>query len=419
MQAQTSQTGSEPDAFTYTAELGALPPAAVRVAPPIVALSDDAMLLEAVSTAALDQATLIVCPSADRFIDQLVATTPELALVDAGAVTDLPTLLDSLRLQFPQLQLLVAGPGNVQHQIGRQLSDGTVFRFAHKPASAARLKLFIDAALRARQTRITAEILNAPAAAAVRTDTIHRSASPSRWLAVATIMALLCAAAGYWYQAAPTAPTTPRARTASGTRAAEAEAEQAAIDRSSAERSQRAEQERLAAEDAARQRARAEQARRAAQDATLEPLQPVELQPLELQPLELQPLQSAVDTPAEVEPALAAAQALDASTTATTTTPPVPAISAIMDESRLRRVDFISPRYPLEALRLGVTGDVEMDFTVTPTGDVTDVEVTFALPVGVFEATSIEALSHSRYQPVQRNGVSVAQRAHIRMRYEL
>src|SRR5579862_4336815 len=151
MEPQTFHTGMAPDTLSDTeaTPADAAPPyaPAVRMAPPIVVLSEDAMLLSAVMTAALDQATVVVCSSTDRFVDQLLATTPELAVVDAAATGDLPTLLDSLRQQFPQMQLLVAGPGNVQHLIARQLGDGTVFRFAHKPTSAARLKLFVDDAL--------------------------------------------------------------------------------------------------------------------------------------------------------------------------------------------------------------------------------------------------------------------------------
>jgi protein TonB len=78
----------------------------------------------------------------------------------------------------------------------------------------------------------------------------------------------------------------------------------------------------------------------------------------------------------------------------------------------------VSPHYPLEALRHSVTGNVEMDFTVTAAGDVADVKVTSSKPFGVFDRASVEALSNSRYEPAQRDGAPVAQRAHIRMRFE-
>src|SRR5580693_6311961 len=137
--------------------------APTRPAPPIVTLSEDPVLLEAISAAALDLVPVIVAPSPDRFIDQVVAAGGELALIDATSVPDdLASFLESVHRQFPQLQLLLAGPGNVQHQIGTQMTDGTIYRFVHKPASAQRLRLFVDAALRERQTRVTEEILRSP-----------------------------------------------------------------------------------------------------------------------------------------------------------------------------------------------------------------------------------------------------------------
>src|SRR4029077_13467851 len=111
---------------------------AVREAPSrsitsLLVLSEDQVLLEAIRTAAQDVATVTISPSADRLADQLVAIGAELAWIDAAyAPLALGGFLDSLHSQFPQLQLLLVGPGNVQHQLARQLTDGTVFRFVHK-----------------------------------------------------------------------------------------------------------------------------------------------------------------------------------------------------------------------------------------------------------------------------------------------
>ncbi|HEY5020608.1 MAG TPA: hypothetical protein VII17_06285, partial [Steroidobacteraceae bacterium] len=115
----------------------------------IIGLSDDPLLLEALSGAALDGAVVITCPTADRFIDQLVANGAGIALIDASSVpVPLKEFIATVREQFPQLLLIVAGPAHLQVQLGTQLSDGTIFRFVHKPASSQRLKLFLNAALR-------------------------------------------------------------------------------------------------------------------------------------------------------------------------------------------------------------------------------------------------------------------------------
>jgi TonB family protein len=425
-----------------------------RPAAPVLVLSEDPVLLEAVAAAALDQATVIVSPSPDRFIDQVMATESGLAVIDAACVpTDLAPFLDSVHRQFPQLQLLLAAPGNVQHQISAQIADGTVFRFVHKPASAQRLKLFMDAALRARQTRITEEILIAAAtserralspasgrtrpagwrfagvlalAAAIGAGTLlpHLQAS-SRASKPASIAALPSAdTQGAKSPVTPEVPPTVDP-------AAQAAAEKAAIDRAAAERSERSELERVAAESASRQAALAEQSRREASEASSQQLQSdarlgqqVEASELQLDPVTLQ--RAAADTERLVQAAAAEAVAnLDAVETGGSEPPPAaaPASAAsapsIIEESKLQRVLFTPPAYPLEALIHKVTGIVELDFTVTTQGSVTDIDVTAADPAGVFEHAATTALAHSRYAPVLRDGVAVAQRAHIRLRFTL
>jgi DNA-binding NtrC family response regulator len=97
------------------------------------------------------QAALIVSPSADRFVDQLVANAASIALIDASSTPPpLKAFIALIREQFPQLLLILAGAASVQAQLAEQIAAGAVFRFVHKPVSSQRLKFFIDAALRAR-----------------------------------------------------------------------------------------------------------------------------------------------------------------------------------------------------------------------------------------------------------------------------
>jgi TonB family protein len=530
-------------AVTVTADNAA--GASTRPAAPIVTLSEDPMLLEAISAAAVDLVEVVVAPSADRFIDQVVATGGELALIDASAVVgNLAQFLESVHRQFPALQLLLAGPGNVQHLIGAQMTDGTVYRFVHKPASAQRLKLFVDAALRERQARITEGLLRSsfPAPAAAQ-GTASGSGRP-RWLIASIGVTLLVAAAGgvIWYSSlsqhpsvarapapahdpvsgvpkpeqapitTPTAvaPIVPATRGASPT--ALTEAEHAAVDRAAVERSERSEKERLAAETEARQAALAEQARRAESDAHLAQVHQLVQQArsriasgaliepandsartyvgaaLEQAPdsqearavsvalgdalinsfrkalaagdtaaadewlkacrtyqisqatldqmavqfetfraaqvarnsatkaVDNAPAVDAVVTPAATAAAAPAPQAPSATASGPQ---PVEASTQTLQEGALHRIAFTAPKYPPEALMRRETGTVELEFTVTPKGTVADVRVTKADPIGVFEQAAISALLRNRYEPVQRDGVPVAQRARIRMRFAL
>jgi TonB family protein len=513
----------DPSAITLAA--GNMPASPSRPAPPIVVLSEDPMLLEAMAAAALDQAPVIISPTGDRFVDQLVASGAELAMIDAAAVAEnLAEFLGSLRQQFPDLQLLLAGPGNVQHQIGAQMADGTVFRFVHKPASAQRLRLFVDAALRERQTRITEQILSTPFPNTGAARVKGKSDRPW-WLIVVAAVLLVIGGAGaviwYWSQSdhatAPNAvsavapalapvvtppASAPAASPRSTSPSGATQAEQEAIDHAAAERSERSEKERLAAEADARQAALAEQTRRAASDTRTEEIHQLVQQArsriasgaliepandsahtyvsaameqapddrevravsialgealvasfrkalaagdvtaagqwlkaarayqigqptLDQMTVQLDSYQAAQLAQAgaaqAVETAASASDPADAQPQAAQTsgTKPVEASDGILQEGNLHRIQFNPPKYPQEALERQETGTVEMDFTVTPAGTVTDIKITQSNPFGVFEQAAHSALVRNRYEPVQRDGVPVAQRAHIRMRFAL
>jgi DNA-binding NtrC family response regulator len=172
-------------------------------APPpvrIVALSDDPNLLDALHGAVPGQAALIISPSADRFVDQLVANAAGIALIDASSTPPpLKAFIALIREQFPQLLLILAGAASVQAQLSEQIAAGTVFRFVHKPVSSQRLKFFIDAALRARSPEQAAS--DAPAPVGLEPAVAPRRglrAIPGMGLGLALLSAALAAAAIAW-----------------------------------------------------------------------------------------------------------------------------------------------------------------------------------------------------------------------------
>ncbi len=115
----------------------------------IVAIADDPALLEAIARAAREGDLVIASPTADRFIDQLVANAATIAIIDSAcAPPPLQGFVERVHAQFPQLLLIVAGSATLQAALASKLVDGTLFRFAHKPASAQRMQLFVDAARR-------------------------------------------------------------------------------------------------------------------------------------------------------------------------------------------------------------------------------------------------------------------------------
>lgn len=68
--------------------------------------------------------------------------------------------------------------------------------------------------------------------------------------------------------------------------------------------------------------------------------------------------------------------------------------------SVLRAISTPSPRYPPEALRDGLSGEVQVEFTVGPDGSVTSARVVRSTPPRVFDREALAAVKRWRFQPV-------------------
>ena len=69
----------------------------------------------------------------------------------------------------------------------------------------------------------------------------------------------------------------------------------------------------------------------------------------------------------------------------------------------------VEPRFPVEALRDGISGWVKLRFSIDESGSVTDVEVLQAEPRGVFDREAARALRRWKYQPQVIDGKAVRQ----------
>jgi protein TonB len=69
----------------------------------------------------------------------------------------------------------------------------------------------------------------------------------------------------------------------------------------------------------------------------------------------------------------------------------------------------VEPRFPVEALRDGISGWVKLRFSIDESGSVTDVEVLQAEPRGVFEREATRALRRWKYQPQVIDGNAIRQ----------
>jgi TonB family protein len=77
------------------------------------------------------------------------------------------------------------------------------------------------------------------------------------------------------------------------------------------------------------------------------------------------------------------------------TSPP----AANEDEGGLRPIIASTPQYPAAARARGLSGHVDVEFTVTPAGTVENAHVTASEPRGVFDAAALAAVARWRYLP--------------------
>ena len=91
--------------------------------------------------------------------------------------------------------------------------------------------------------------------------------------------------------------------------------------------------------------------------------------------------------------------------------------SNVVSAASLKRVRMVSPAYPDAARKRGIEGWVELAFTVQTNGSVDQVEVRNASPADVFDDAAIRAVRQWRFEPVERNGERIEQRAMVRLKF--
>ena len=76
-------------------------------------------------------------------------------------------------------------------------------------------------------------------------------------------------------------------------------------------------------------------------------------------------------------------------------------------EIEVIRLSSPNPEYPRRAIRLGVEGEVRLQFDVDTDGSVLDPYVVESNPAGVFDRAAIKAVRKFLYEPPTYNGTSV------------
>ena len=87
--------------------------------------------------------------SPDKISDLLVAGGVGILVLDVQALNESAArFVADIKRQFPDLVVVVAGNRESETELARLISDGSIYRFIHKPLSPARARLFADAAVK-------------------------------------------------------------------------------------------------------------------------------------------------------------------------------------------------------------------------------------------------------------------------------
>jgi TonB family protein len=91
--------------------------------------------------------------------------------------------------------------------------------------------------------------------------------------------------------------------------------------------------------------------------------------------------------------------------------------TAVVGEKTLERTEYVPPKFPAATRNRGISGWVELEFTVLTDGSTGDIVVTNSSPRKTFDASAITAVGQWRYRPVMRDGKPVEQRIAVRIRF--
>lgn len=118
----------------------------------VVVLSADPVLIDLLRDSLAGNHRVWRADDATHAADLIVAAGNAVLLADSSlADHDTRELVTRVHEQFPDLAIIVAGRRDDEAQLAELVSQGIIFRFLHKPASADRIRNFVDATLRRQQ----------------------------------------------------------------------------------------------------------------------------------------------------------------------------------------------------------------------------------------------------------------------------
>jgi TonB family protein len=90
---------------------------------------------------------------------------------------------------------------------------------------------------------------------------------------------------------------------------------------------------------------------------------------------------------------------------------------SVVGEKTLVRTEYVPPKFPAATRNRGISGWVELEFTLLADGSTGNIAVTNSSPRKTFDAAAITAVSQWRYKPVMRDSQAIEQRVAVRIRF--
>jgi len=116
-----------------------------------------------------------------------------------------------------------------------------------------------------------------------------------------------------------------------------------------------------------------------------------------------------------------AAEPVQANVATQQQTAPAPSVinTSPVAVSSLRRTRYVAPKYPRTAQRRGLSGWVDVMFTVDIDGTVTNISIRDSNPGDTFVNSASNAVEDWEFEPVIENGVAIQKRAAVRMMFAI
>jgi len=169
----------------------------------IAAITQDRALIGLLRSVIDPSNDLILVTSEAELTPHLNSRRVSVALLDSMFIEgDLATMAERMRETWPDLVLVVVGTAEEQSKVAGQITSGVVYRFLHRPVSAPRVRLFVDAALRRHEVENVERTLEQTRPDFSRFEKAAKSGDPSPIRAVLPGIigaVVLIAAVGIWF----------------------------------------------------------------------------------------------------------------------------------------------------------------------------------------------------------------------------